>query len=258
MGFMKGKKAIPLMLITAILITVGSQSIEAIQGNRFTAKENINRTISTSQNITKEQAKEKTIELFEKYFDEKIDTKNLFENTKLFKVEDECNFEGKDHWLISWSTFDLSRLGNTEGMTDDEIKQLNEDLHNATSYDALIEEKTGEIIEIGKIDGKRDGNLTIEELKEKEIETEDAKNIALNYIKKNKLVDNIEGLEFLGEIRITPELCCIAYRYDKNKVIEVHVESLSRKVSGFRYEDEQEARDSIEINKNYKTDGGIG
>lgn len=258
MGFMKGKKAIPLMLITAILITVGSQSIEAIQGNRFTAKENINRTISTSQNITKEQAKEKTIELFEKYFDEKIDTKNLFENTKLFKVEDECNFEGKDHWLISWSTFDLSRLGNTEGMTDDEIKQLNEDLHNAISYDALIEEKTGEIIEIGKIDGKRDGNLTMEELKEKEIETEDAKSIALNYIKKNKLVDNIEGLEFLGEIRIDPELCFIAYKYDKNKVIEVQVESLSRKVSGFRYADEQETRDSIEINKNYKTDGGIG
>ncbi len=258
MGFMKGKKGVSLALITGILISLSWQNIEAVQKNMLISEQNIIKTIPVSQNITKEQAKEKTIKLFEKYFDEKIDTKNLFENTKLFKAEDESNFEGKDHWVISWSTFDLSRLGNTEGMTDDEIKQLNEDWHNATSYNAIIEEKTGEIIEIGKTDRERAGNLTIEELREKEIETEDAKNIALDYIKKNKIVGNIEDLEFLGEIRITPEFCAIAYRYDKDRVVEIYVDSLSKKISGFRYEDEQEAKDSIEINKNYKTDGGVG
>ncbi len=111
----------------------------------------------------------------------------MFEYTKLFKIGDQNNFQGKDHWVISWSTFDISRLGNAEGMTDYEIKQLNGDWHNATSYNAIIEEKTGEIIEIGKIDGGRNGNLTIEELRGKEIETEDAKNIALDYIKKKRL-----------------------------------------------------------------------
>ena len=143
-------------------------------------------------------------------------------------------------------------------MTDEEIDQLNDERIHATSYNALLEERTGQIIEIGKTDGQRDGNLTTEELREKEIETEKAKNIALDYIKKNKLVSNIEDLEFLGEIRVTPEFCTIAYKYGQDKAVNVYVDSTSKKVSGFRYEDEQKVKDGIEINKNYKIDGGIG
>lgn len=258
MGFTKNKKGVLVILITGILISLGYQNIEAVQDNRFIAEQNITKTIPTSQGLTKRQAKEKTVNLFEKYLNEEIDTKNLFETTELLKVQDEYNFEGKDHWVISWSTFDYSRLGNMAGMTDKQIKQLNEEFHNATSYNALIEEQTGKVIEIGKIDGNRDGGLTIEELKKKEIETEEAKNITLDYIKKNKLVNNVENLEFLGEIRINPEVCSIAYKYGEDKVVIVMVESLSKKVLGFSYRDEKEAKDAIEINKNYKTDGVIG
>lgn len=258
MAFNKGKKLVPLILIIGILISVGFQNIEAVQGSKLISQEDINKTISVSKNITKEQAKETTIKLFEKYFDEKIDTKNLFEATRLFKVEDEYNFGEKDYWQISWGTFDYNLLGNMEGMTDDEIKQLNYDRHHATSYAALLEEKTGKIIEIGKIDGGRDGNFTIEELREKEIKTEDARNIALDYIRENKIVNDVGNLQYLGEIRATPEFCAIAYKYGEDKAVEVYVDSLSKKVSGFRYEDEQRAKDGIEINKDYKTDGGIG
>ena len=258
MGFVKGKKVVPLMVITGLLIAGGSQSIDAIQGHRFMVKESTNKTMSISQKLTEEQAKEKTIKLFEKYFDEKIDTENLFEDTRLFKKLDKHNFEGKDYWQISWSTFDYNKPRDTKGMTDEEINQLNKDSIHATSYAALLEESTGEIIEIGKIDGHRDGGFTIDELRKKEIGTEEAKNIALDYIEKNRPVKNIKDLEFLGEIRITPELCAIAYKYDDDKVIQIHVDSLSKKVSGFRYEDEEKVKKGIEINKNYKTDGGIG
>lgn len=258
MRFMKYKKTVPLMLISGLLIAGGSQSIDAIQGHRFIAKESTNKTISISQKLTKEQAKEKTIKLFENYFDEKIDTENLFETTKLLKETDKYNFEGKDYWLISWSTFDYDQPINTQVRTDEEIDKLNNDQFHATSYNALLEEKTGQIIEIGKVEGHRDGNLTIKQLREKEIETEEAKNIALDYIKENKLVDNIKDLEFLGEIRLTPEYCSIAYKYGKDKAVQVYVDSLSKKVSGFRYEDKEKVKKSIEINKNYKTDGAIG
>lgn len=259
MSFTKARKAVPLMLIAGILISVGSQNTEVVatQVNRFIERQD-SKTMFASQDLTKEQAKEETIKLFEKYFDEKIDTENLFENTRLFKRADEYNFEEKDYWQISWSTFDYNRLGNMQGMTNKEIDQLNEDRIHATSYDALLEEKTGQIIEIGKIDGQRDGNFTIKQLREKEIKTEEAKNIALNYIKKNKLVNNIEDLEFLGEIRLTPEFCAIAYKYGGDKVVNVYVDSLSKKVSGFRYENEPKVKEGIENNKNYKTDGVVG
>src|SRR5699024_906951 len=140
-GVMKFKKTVPLMVISGLLIAGSSQSIDAIQGHRFMAKENTNKTMSISRDLTKQQAKEETIKLFEKYFDEKIDTENLFENTRLFKRADEYNFEEKDYWQISWSTFDYDRLGNMQGMTDEEIDQLNDERIHATSYNALLEER---------------------------------------------------------------------------------------------------------------------
>lgn len=143
-------------------------------------------------------------------------------------------------------------------MTENEIEQLNKDHQNTTAYYAKLEEKKGEIIEIAIINGDRDGNLTSEELKEKEMRREDAKNISLDFIKENKLVDNIEALEYLGEIRVDSELCYIAYKYDEDKVITLFVELLSKRVIGFKYGNEQEAIDAIEINKNYKTEDAVG
>ncbi|AFS79780.1 putative membrane lipoprotein [Gottschalkia acidurici 9a] len=255
----KIKKGIPIGVITGVLILSGCQSTEAVRKNVLMTEQTSFQNTLNSQSITKERAKEIAIKLFENYFDEEVDVKNLFEKVELLKIGDEYNFKNKNHWSISWSTFDRSRLKNVKNMTKDEVKKLNEDWHNNKTYHVKMEEKNGEIIEIGIIDEKaRNQNMAIEELKAKEIETEDAKNIALDYIKKNKLVDNIEGLEFLGDIRISPDLCTIAYKYGENKVIEVFVESLSRKVTGFGYVDEQQAKDAIEINKDYKTKGILG
>ena len=48
MGFLKGKKILPLMLISGILIAGSTQGIEAIQKNKLIAKEDVNKIISVS------------------------------------------------------------------------------------------------------------------------------------------------------------------------------------------------------------------
>ncbi|MEJ8553543.1 hypothetical protein, partial [Tepidibacter sp. Z1-5] len=133
-----------------------------------------------------------------------------------------------------------------------ELDKYNEDIHKGIGYCIGIDEKSGQIMGISIIDANRTCT------KEQEIKTEDAKKIVLDYIKKNKLVDNAEKLEFLGDVRMDPSLCTIAYKYGENKVVTVSVESASKKVSGFSYTDEESTKKAIENTKDYKEKGLLG
>ncbi|MEJ8552780.1 hypothetical protein [Tepidibacter sp. Z1-5] len=244
MKFMKMKKGLPIALIAGMLLTGGVQS--------FAAMNNVSQTqaVQVNAQVNKEQAKEMAIKAFEKYLNTNIDEKKLFEETKLLKVGDKYNFEGKDHWNITWTTYDNNK--DIESMTDAELDKYNEDIHKGIGYCIGIDEKSGQIMGISIIDGNRTCT------KEQEIKTEDAKKIVLDYIKKNKLVDNVEKLEFLGDVRMDPSLCTIAYKYGENKVVTVSVESVSKKVAGFSYTDEESTKKAIENTKDYKEKGLVG
>ncbi|MEJ8553803.1 hypothetical protein [Tepidibacter sp. Z1-5] len=249
MKLMKMKKGLPIALLAGIIMLVGCESNESVKKNQLNTEQSTIQNVQV-QNLKKQQAKEIAIKSFEKYFNINIDEKNLFEEIELLKEGDKYNFKGKDQWSVTWTTFDNNK--DIEDMTDAELDKYNEDIRNGIGYSASIDEKNGEIIGIAIIDRNRTCT------KEQEIKTEDAKDIVLDYIKKNKLVENEEKLEFLGDIRMDPSLCTIAYKYGENKAISVSVESVSKKVSGFNYDDEEGVKKAIENTKDYKEKGTIG
>lgn len=251
MNFVEMKKRLPIALIAGMLITGGGQCLAAqasngIQTNHVYQTQNV----QDYKQLKEEKAKEIAIKAFEKYFNKKIDAKNLIEKAKLAKADDEINVTNKDCWQVNWSTFDYSKFLTAK--TTEDFKKLNEEEKKSITYYANIEAKTGEILEIGIIDRSRPC------IKAKEIKTEDAAKITLEYIKNNKLADNTEELKLLGDIRIDADLCSIAYKYGENKVVEVFVESVSKNVVGFKYTDEKSANRGIQQTEDYKRTGVRG
>ena len=61
-------------------------------------------------------------------------------------------------------------------------------------------------------------------------------------------MDNIEGLEFLGDMRTDSDLegGSIVYKYGDDKVINVFLESPSKEISSFSYVNEDWVKQAIE------------
>jgi len=206
--------------------------------------------------IDEQKAKEIAISYFQKYFDIKIIADDYFQYNRYINIDNKHNKTGKEYWEIVFSTFDRSKLRDIK--TQEEADKINEERKKSVTYYAKIDIHDEEILEIGIIDNDNNKGLTIEELRDIEISTEDAKKITLEFIKAKELIKEIEELEFLGEIRIAPDSCYIAYEYKKDRAIIIRVNSLSQEVSCFRFTTKEQAEKAIEVNKNNDKDGGIG
>lgn len=170
--------------------------------------------------------KEVVLNAFEKYFNEKIDVKNLKENIQVIKADVEWNLRRKDYSEISWR-------------------------NSSKSYYALVE-NDGQIIDMGIIFNTQKGSQKVTL-----IELEEAKKIAVDFIKQKKLVEDVETLGFLGEATISPETCGIVYKYGKGKGILVSVDSSTKKVKQFSYMTESVAQKCVE-NTGYRENGILG
>ncbi|WP_304944559.1 hypothetical protein [Vallitalea guaymasensis] len=206
--------------------------------------------------IDEQKAKEIAISYFQKYFDIKIIADDYFQYNRYINIDNKHNKTGKEYWEIVFSTFDRSKLRDIK--TQEEADKINEERKKSVTYYAKIDIHDEEILEIGIIDNDNNKGLTIEELRDIEISTEDAKKITLEFIKAKELIKEIEELEFLGEIRIAPDSCYIAYKYKKDRAIIIRVDSLSQEISCFRFTTKEQAEKAIEVNKNNDEDGGIG
>lgn len=227
-----------------------------INHNATIAKNNPIASESKIEYINEEKAKEIAISYFQKYFDIKIKADDYFQYNRHINIDNKHNKTGKEYWEIVFSTFDRSKLRDIK--TQEEADKINEERKKSVTYYAKIEIHDEQILEIGIIDNNNAKGLTIEELREIEISTEDAKKITLEFIKTKELIKEIEELEFLGEIRIAPDSCYIAYKYKKDRAIIIRVDSLSQEISCFRFTTKEQAEKAIEVNKNNDEDGGIG
>lgn len=241
------RKIIPLVLITGVLTLSGCESKESIQKNTLITEEDTIKN-ETSESITEEQAKKIAKKSFKKYFNEEVDIENLFEHIELVKERDMNNDIVRESWEVEWSTFDRNRLKNIGKMTEYEIKQLDKDREGYKSYYVAIEKKNGNIINISTPEAAINQGRSLDEMKDIKIEINDLKRIASEYIKKNKLLDNLENLEFVGDVSTEPYGSLLSYRTGEDKGISVSVEYISKKVVAFVYHDEQWLKDVMGIN----------
>ena len=240
------KKGISIILMASVLLTGSVQSFATTNDK----VEKVQQKAIKVEKIKEAEAKDLVLKGFEKYLGTKIESKNLIEKVEFLTAKDVLNQHKTDCWHVSWSTFDTNKLKS--GKTKEEIKKLNKEWHESVTYYAVIDAKSYKILEIAIIDGTRTC------LKEQEIATEEAKKIALEYIKNIKVFKDVENLEFLGDIRIGPDLCTIAYKFGDDKVIQVFVESKSKKAVGFQYTDEEATNGGLESTVGYKTEGILG
>ncbi len=245
-------KLIKLYMSIVLFLAIG---ILLINHNATIAKNN-SIASEAREYIDEQKAKEIAISYFQKYFDIKIIADDYFQYNRYINIDNKHNKTGKEYWEIVFSTFDRSKLRDIK--TQEEADKINEERKKSVTYYAKIDIHDEEILEIGIIDNDNNKGLTIEELRDIEISTEDAKKITLEFIKAKELIKEIEELEFLGEIRIAPDSCYIAYEYKKDRAIIIRVNSLSQEVSCFRFTTKEQAEKAIEVNKNNDKDGGIG
>jgi hypothetical protein len=216
---MKIKKGLSLILISGILMITGCQSKSTMNKSEISTNKNTNQNVEANQSINKEQAKEIAIKAFEKYFNKKINVKNLFEEVELEKNEAKDNQPKISNWHVCWSTFNITKLKDLDEQmkiwekanNDDEkkigkkIDKLNNEYKKALTYWAIIDEKSGKILNIGMRDGRRNSKLSNEELEKTETKLKE-KTIALNELEKfeGKKIDitklneeiNVKGNEF--------------------------------------------------------------
>lgn len=237
---------IKLKKLNIIIVLFLATSIFLINHNATIAKNNIIISEPERVSIDEERAMEIAIDYFEKYFDIEIKANDYFQYNKVIKKDYKYNFTGKEYWSIRLSTFDESKL-HLHGKTQEEIDKVYEERNKAIYYCACIDVNYGDVLALGIYDYNEGQGLSIEELRKKEIKTEDAKKIAREFIIENKLIDDIKELEFIGEVRIEPSSC-----------YEIRVVSLSREIAFFSYTTKDYAEKAIKINKNNDKDGGIG
>lgn len=167
--------------------------------NELITEQNTIQNVQVAQNVTKEQVKEIAIKAFEKYFNQKVDVKNLFEEAELQKFEATDNYPEASEWYISWSTFDISKLkdigeklekaanSSDKDKIGEEFNKLNDEYSRSLTYYATIDGKSGNILDIGI----KNDNISAEELKEKTIALNELEKFAAQKIDITNLNEEI-------------------------------------------------------------------
>ncbi|MCM1988706.1 hypothetical protein [Oceanirhabdus seepicola] len=223
---MKSKKLVALALLAVISVGAGKAYAE-ISKNTISKNKLMTEKVSiqVSDNKDKEdKLKEIVLKALEKYFNEKIDVNGSEEIVQLIKADVEWNSHGKDYYTIGWENGEKGWYCN-----------IAED---------------GEIFELGMDTGTDWKKVDL-------IDLEEAKKIAFDFVKEKKLIDNINELEFLGEATIGPDTCGVVYKYGEDKGILISVDSGTKKVRGFTYKSESDARKCVE-NTDYRDSGTLG
>lgn len=247
----KINKIIPLVFIIGVLTLSGCENKEVIQKDVLMTEEGTIKNES-SEYMSEEQAKEIAKNSFKKYFNVEVDTENLFEHIELLKKGDENNNIAGENWEIAWSTFDRDRLKDTSKLTEDEKNKLYTDYEISKSYYIEIEGKSGNIKNI-HIDEPKEEDTSLEEAEDIKFNDDYIKNIALDYIKKNKLVENVEDLKFFSDVSTDPNGSIPTFIYGENLAIIIWIEYTSKKarVVGFTYQDEQFVKELREDSKDF-------
>lgn len=153
--------------------------------------------------IDKKKAEQIILSSIEKYFDKKVDTKNLLQDIMYIKSE--------NAWFISWR--DIKALENGQ----------------YRYYTGNVDAITGKHIYIGY----REGTSFREELS---MSLEEAKKIVVDYAEKNNLIDNNKDIKLVKEESHDLSRILLIYKYDKNKSIDFYVDIASKKVQGLALE----------------------
>lgn len=164
-----------------------------------------------SEELSKEKAAETLKEGVEKYFKVKIDTNKLSRDIRpVYGNEDEVV-----EWIVYWRDKPL----NEEWKLED----------TSILYGGSVDIKTGKILSVMAFNGDRDkkvNNMSVEELKD----------MSVDFIKEFKLVEDIEGLKFLGESVFTQsdkEIDLVFSHSDKvNEVIYISIDLVNKKACG--------------------------
>ncbi|WFD09856.1 hypothetical protein [Tepidibacter hydrothermalis] len=153
-------------------------------------------------NINRETAKKIALESIEKYFDKKLDPQDLIDDIQLMEKD-------RTWWRVCFK----------------DKKGLEQNGKSELPY-VYIEAKTGELIGAG--DGPID---RYEEKDREEINIEKAKQLALNYIDRKKLVNDIKKLKFSKKNKLTyPNHCEMDFKYDKSKTVRVTLDTKAKRI----------------------------
>ncbi|PAB61095.1 hypothetical protein [Anaeromicrobium sediminis] len=162
--------------------------------------------------ISREKAVEIMKEALEKYFNEKVDGKNLSNDIRPVYEEN-----GKvAEWIVYWRDEPLSENW--------ELKDT------STLYGGSVDVKTEKITHIGALNGDRNRKaqkVTIKEIKE----------LSVNFIKQNKLIGNMEDIKLIGEYKwgSNNKLTQLVFSYGKGMTdyIYITIDLVNKKVCDF-------------------------
>lgn len=197
---------------------LGALTVGGVGGVKAYAQVSPNTPIKIEKSIAQTSKEDLSKGAFQKYFNVELDN-----NMKTEKIE---NVDGRDYTQISWEK------GNT-------------------AYYALVE-NDGTIFDMGIVDITPGSykNVTL-------IDLEDAKKIATNFIKENKLTEDVSKLEYLGEATIGPRISGIIYKLPNGKAITISVDSTTKKATAITYQTVENAKKSIEYSQ-YRQNGQLG
>lgn len=223
---MKSKKILALALLGALSFG-GFNAYAQISENTIAKNELMTEKVAVQVSDKKDkedELKEIVLNAFEEYYNEKIDLNNVEEDVHLVEEDVEWNRRGKDYFTIGWNKGEKGWYCNIA--------------------------KDGEIFEIGMHTGTDWKTVDL-------IDLEEAKKIALDFVKEKNIVDDVEGLEFLGEATIGPDTCGVVYKYGEDKGLLVSVDSGTKKVRGITYMTASRAKKCVE-NTDYRESGTLG
>ncbi|WP_099191559.1 PepSY domain-containing protein [Tepidibacter mesophilus] len=151
--------------------------------------------------VNRDEAKKIALESIEKYFDKKLDSKDLIDNIQLMEQDETW-------WRVLFK----------------DKKGLEEYGESHLPY-VYIDPKTGEVT------GAGDDESVYEDDSNEKITLEEAKQISVNYIEEKKLIKNIKSLEFLRRNKLSYNNDCeLEFKYDKNKTLRITIDAKGKKV----------------------------
>ncbi|MCY6356169.1 hypothetical protein [Clostridium sp. ZS2-4] len=201
---MKSKKIVSLVLL-AILAIGGTKAFAQISQNTLSKNQLIIENVAVQLNEkSAKTSEEKAVNAFKKYLDVKVESKDLKAET----IEQ----GGEKYFLVRNKNFN-----------EDKIR-----------YTALIDAKTDKVLELECYDKTAKG-------KNKEFNIEEAKGKALDFIKKNSLLD-VNKVQFdeasSKEVSKGADAYFMYFKYDNNKQLLVSIDKASDKVQSFIFLDE--------------------
>lgn len=201
---MKSKKIASLVLLTAMALG-GTRAFAQMSQDTISKNKLMTEKVAVQLNEKSSKTfEEKAVNAFKKYLDVKVESKDL----KAELIEQ----GGEKYFLVR-------------------NKNLNED---KIRYTALIDTKTDKVLELEFYDNTAKGDT-------KEFNIEEAKGKALDFIKKNNLLD-VNKAQFneasSKEVSNGANAYFIYFKYDNNKQLLVSIDKASDKVQSFIFLDE--------------------